>query len=123
MQTDDSRHDEHLMSAWLPSLGSIGRQLKAARKLLDVKQQIADHPWYAVGAAAVFGAWVALEMPRRKAGEPSWVAGAVASTAGAIALRVFREVALRQASSAVKEWYDSAVLQQAATINGRGPKH
>jgi hypothetical protein len=125
MQTDDTKHDDDggSVTAFRPKLESLGNRLKAARKLLDIKQQIADHPWYAVGAAAVSGAWVALEMPRRKSGEPSWVAGAVASTAGAIALRIFREVALRQASAAVKDWYDAAVLHQAATINNGRTKH
>ncbi len=40
-------------------VSGVRDRLNALRHKLDVRAQIAEHPWHAIAAAALFGAWFA----------------------------------------------------------------
>ena len=73
-----------------------------AARVAQLRAMIEQHPWQIVGAAALFGAWLAFEPPRVRVREPS----VVLSIIGAVALRFAREAAFRHAAELAKRWWD-----------------
>jgi hypothetical protein len=78
-------------------LGQLGRRIKR----VDLRSQIVDHPFPAIGIAAAVGALVGLArpMPRR-----SRISGALMAVASTIGFRVLREAAMVQLASYAKQY-------------------
>jgi hypothetical protein len=70
-------------------LGALGRRIKR----VDLRSQIVDHPFMAVGIAAGVGALIGLARPMPKRGRVSGAAMALLSTIG---FRLAREAAMVQ---------------------------
>lgn len=70
-------------------LGNFGRRIKR----IDLRSQIVDHPFAAVGIAAGVGALIGLARPMPKRGP---ISGAMMALVSAIGFRVVREAAMVQ---------------------------
>lgn len=79
---------------------------RLARRKLDLEARIAAHPLSALGVALGLGAVLALLGRRRGHGpEDRTVRGMLSGAAGALVLRIARDVALGRASSAAQQWW------------------
>jgi hypothetical protein len=76
-------------------LGQIGRRIKR----VDLRSQIVDHPFAAIGIAAGVGAIIGLARPMPHRGRVSGALMAVLSTIG---FRLVREAAITQLASYAK---------------------
>ncbi len=77
--------------------GQVGRSLKK----LDLRSQIVDYPFAAVGIAAGVGALIGLV---RAKPEPSRLGGIIVTTLGAIGFRLIREAAVKELGSYAKNY-------------------
>jgi hypothetical protein len=78
-------------------LGQVGRSLKK----VDLRKQIVDYPFAAVGIAAAVGAIVGLVRPKP---QPGRITGALISTLGLIGFRLVREAAVRELGQYAKNY-------------------
>jgi hypothetical protein len=76
-------------SAIKQKLGQVGRSLKK----LDLRKQIVDYPFAAVGIAAAAGVIVGLVRPKP---EPGRFSSLLLTTLGAIGFRLVREAAVKE---------------------------
>jgi hypothetical protein len=79
-------------------LGAIGRRIKR----VDLRSQITDHPFAAIGIAAGVGAIIGLARPMPQRGRVSGALMAVLSTIG---FRLVREAAITQLASYAKQQF------------------
>lgn len=92
-----SRRVTQARDALRSHLEGLGRRVEA---------HITAHPLRAVGIAAGFGAILAIARTRRPRPEDvRTVRGMLSAAAGALALRILRDVALGRASSAAQQWW------------------
>lgn len=63
-----------------------------------LEARVAEHPWQAVGAAFLLGAWVGAEPPHVPRNQ---IARAVFAMIGSITIRILREAMLRELGTAV----------------------
>lgn len=78
-------------------LGQFGRSLKK----IDLRKQIVEYPFAAVGIAAGVGAIIGLARPKP---QPGRVTGALISAAGLIGFRLIREAAVRELGEYAKNY-------------------
>jgi hypothetical protein len=78
-------------------LGQFGRSLKK----IDLRKQIVDYPFAAVGIAAAAGALIGLVRPKP---QPGRITGALISTLGVIGFRLVREAAVRELGQYAKNY-------------------
>ena len=88
---------EDAESAFKQKLGAAGRQLKK----LDLRKQIVEYPFAAIGIAAAAGAIVGIVRPKPQAGRFSSL---LMTTLGAIGFRLVREAAVTQLGLAAKNY-------------------
>jgi hypothetical protein len=77
-------------------LGQLGRRIKR----VDVRSQIVDHPFAAVGIAAGVGAIIGLARPMPRRGR---VSAAVVALATTIGFRLVREAVMMQLTQLAKD--------------------
>jgi hypothetical protein len=97
---------EEKMSGVKQRLGAFGRRIKR----VDLRSQIVDHPFMAVGIAAGVGALVGLARPMPKRGPISGAMMAVLSTIG---FRLAREAAMVRLGQYAKGLLNKEQGQQA----------
>jgi hypothetical protein len=78
-------------------LGQVGRSLKK----VDLRKQIVDYPFAAVGIAVAAGALIGLVRPKP---QPGRISGALISTLGVIGFRLVREAAVRELGQYAKNY-------------------
>jgi hypothetical protein len=78
-------------------LGQAGRSLKK----IDLRKQIVDYPFAAVGIAAAAGAIIGLVRPKP---QPGRITGALISTLGIVGFRLVREAAVRELGQYAKNY-------------------
>ncbi len=95
--TDDvyARGEEEV-SGLKRRLGQLGRRIKR----VDVRSQIVDHPFAAVGIAAGVGAIIGIARPMPRRGR---VSAAVIALATTIGFRLVREAVMMQLTQLAKE--------------------
>lgn len=77
---------------------------------LDLRGRIAASPWPVVGAAALLGAWFAFapkREPRIRSETRTRLADVAIAALSAIALRMARDAALRQAGAIARRWWET----------------
>ena len=68
-----------------------------------IRDFVVEHPWQAIGFAALIGAaFGALAAPRGKIGE------LLGATVGAFAMRLLRDLAIREVTASAKRWREHA---------------
>jgi hypothetical protein len=97
MENNDTITVQDAESAFKQKLGAVGRQLKK----LDLRTQIVDYPFAAVGIAAAVGAIVGAVRPKPQVGRFSSL---LMTTLGAIGFRLVREAAVQQLGIAAKNY-------------------
>lgn len=93
-------------------LSELDHRVRSIRDKLAVSAQIDAHPHAAVGAALALGMIVG---SRRHREEPNGVANAIAAAVTALAIRAFKDVALRQVRGAISSWLEDD--RQGSPIN------
>ncbi len=88
---------ENEESAVKQKLGQIGRSLKK----VDLRKQIVEYPFAAIGIAAAAGAIVGLVRPKRETGRLSSL---IVTTLGAIGFRLVREAAVKELGQYAKNY-------------------
>jgi len=83
------------------------------QRLDELRRRIAERPWLAVGAAALFGALLGFEPPHVRS--KSKVGDAVLAAIGAVALRLAREAAFRHLGELAKNWWEETAKQRPET--------
>ncbi len=78
-------------------LGQFGRSLKK----VDLRKQIIEYPFAAVGIAAAAGVIVGLARPKP---QPGRITGALISTLGLVGFRLIREAAVRELGQYAKNY-------------------
>jgi hypothetical protein len=78
-------------------LGQVGRSLKK----VDLRKQIVEFPFAAIGIAAAAGALVGLVRPKA---QPGRITGALISTLGVIGFRLVREAAVKELGAYAKNY-------------------
>jgi hypothetical protein len=86
---------EEEVSGIKQKLGSFGRRIKR----MDLRSQIVDHPFAAVGIAAGVGAIIGLARPMPRRGP---ISGAMMALLSTIGFRLVREAAMVQLGSYAK---------------------
>jgi len=89
---------ENEQSALEQRLGQIGRAVKR----VDLRKQIVEYPFAAVGIAAAAGAIVGLVRPTKP--QPGRLSSLLVTTLGAIAFRLVRETAVRELGTYAKNF-------------------
>lgn len=89
---------ENEQSAVKQRLGQIGRSLKK----VDLRKQIVDYPFPAVGIALAAGAIVGLVRPKP---QPSRFSSLLFGTLGAIGFRLVREAAVKELGAYAKNYF------------------
>jgi hypothetical protein len=90
----------------------LHRRFNEAKHKLSVTDQIAAHPWPAVGIALAVGALLGFSSGGKKPTivEQKSVGGriteALVGIAGTIALKMIREMAVKQFGGAAKKWWE-----------------
>ena len=84
-------------SAVKQKLGQIGRQLKK----VDLRKQIVEYPFPAIGIALAAGALVGLVRPKP---QPSRLGSVIVTTLGAIGFRLVREAAVKELGAYAKNY-------------------
>jgi hypothetical protein len=113
MHTDrlDPDHLDEARASLIARIEELGRRLHAARERLDLPAHIVAHPLAAVGIA--FAAGALLGMRRRRPITPGdgpverSFARVVAAGIGALALRVGKEIAFKQAADYARGWWSA----------------
>lgn len=105
---DVDRTIEAARASLVEHMSELGRRFKAARGKLDVPARIAAHPLAAVGVAFALGALLGRRRARSSSGDGEAPgAGRLALAGlGALAFRIMRDAALREASGAAMRWWD-----------------
>lgn len=103
---------EHAEAAVKHRLGQVGRTLKK----VDLRKQIIEFPFAAVGIAAAAGAIVGLVRPTPERGR---ISGALISTLGVIGFRLIRETAMRELGTYAKNYVLNR-KDQNADLGGQG---
>jgi hypothetical protein len=88
---------ENEQSAVKQKLGQIGRSLKK----VDLRKQIVEYPFAAIGIAAAAGAIVGLVRPKP---QPGRVSSLLFTTLGAIGFRLVREAAVKELGQYAKNY-------------------
>ena len=88
---------ENEQSAVKQKLGQIGRSLKK----VDLRKQIVEYPFAAVGIAAAAGALVGLVRPKP---QPGRFSSLLFTTLGAIGFRLVREAAVKELGQYAKNY-------------------
>lgn len=96
MQENDNNL-ENAESAIKQRLGQVGRSMKK----LDLRKQIVDYPFPAVGIAVALGAIVGAVRPKP---QPSRLGGLIVTTLGAIGFRLIREAAVKELGTYAKNY-------------------
>ena len=106
--TDPERQIEDARAKLVAHLGELGRRFKAARARLDIPAQIAARPLATVGAAFAVGALLGLRAAGRSRREPSEgrLGRALLAGLGALAVRAGKELAMRGAAQAARNWWE-----------------
>ena len=117
--TEDDRRMAQIKASLLARVDELGRRIKDARDKFDIKAHIASHPLVAMSVAAAVGALLGLRAGERSAPssedvERSMGAAAMAALAG-IAIRVAKDLAVRQLVGATKSWIDGQDSQTEAS--------
>ena len=94
---NESIEFENEQSAVKQKLGQIGRSLKK----VDLRKQIVEYPFAAIGIAAAAGAIVGLVRPKRETGRLSSL---IVTTLGAIGFRLVREAAVKELGQYAKNY-------------------
>jgi hypothetical protein len=84
-------------SAIKQKLGQVGRSLKK----VDLRKQIVDYPFAAIGIAAAAGAIIGLVRPKP---EPGRFSSLLFTTLGAIGFRLVREAAVKELGTYAKNY-------------------
>ena len=105
-------HLDEARASLIARIEELGRRFHVAREKLDLPAHIAAHPLASVGAAFVLGALLGLRRrrPRTTASEPTVersLAGAIAAGVGAFALRLAKEIALKQVAESARGWWST----------------
>ena len=104
---DPDRLDEARASL-IARIEELGRRLHAARERFDLPAHIVAHPLAAVGIAFAAGALLGISRRRpAKADSERSLAGVVAAGVGALALRVGKEIAFKQAADYARGWWSA----------------
>jgi hypothetical protein len=117
-ERDPERYIEEARRSLLEHLSELGRRFKSARGKFDLPAHIAAHPLAATGAAFALGAlrggrgrerereleYGEVREHRDERG-PSRT-GLLLAGVGALAIRLVKEIAMREASDAVLRWWD-----------------
>lgn len=106
---DPDRQIEDARASLVAHLGELGRRFKAARATMDIPARIAARPLLAVGAAFAAGALLGLGRGGRGPREvrPGGGLGrAVMAGLAAIAVRVGKELAMREAAEVARNWWE-----------------
>jgi len=93
----------------------LGRRFHAARAKLDLRAHIVAHPLASVGAAFAVGALLGLSgrAPRPAAAAATdaavkrGIGGVIAAGVGAFALRLAKEIALKQVAESARGWWSA----------------
>jgi hypothetical protein len=122
---DPERQIEEARAALVAHLSELRHRLAVARARVDLPAKIAAHPLASVGAAFALGALLGMRGGGRRrvgrvgeAGEAGEhrVARLVFATLGALAVRLGKELALREATEAAHGWWER---RQAASSEDR----
>jgi hypothetical protein len=97
METTNVEGLENEQSAIKQKLGQVGRSLKK----VDLRKQIVDYPFAAIGIAAAAGAIVGLVRPKP---QPGRLSSLVVTTLGAIGFRLVREAAVKELGQYAKNY-------------------
>lgn len=97
MDNLDVNQDAGAKAAIKQKLGQVGRQLKK----VDVRQNIVDYPFAAIGIAAAAGAIVGLVRPKPQHGR---ISSLLFATLGTIGYRLVREAAVAQLGAYAKNY-------------------
>jgi hypothetical protein len=97
METTNVEGLENEQSAIKQKLGQVGRSLKK----VDLRKQIVDYPFAAIGIAAAAGAIVGLVRPKP---QPGRLSSLVVTTLGAIGFRLVREAAVKELGQHAKNY-------------------
>lgn len=113
--TDPERQIEDARAKLVAHLGELGRRFKAARARLDIPAQIAARPLATVGAAFAVGALLGLRASGQRRREPreGGLGRAVLAGLAALAVRAGKELAMRGAAQAARNWWEQHQQQQA----------
>jgi hypothetical protein len=95
MSIDNNIDIEETESGIKQKLGQFGRSLKR----IDLRKQIVEYPFAAIGIAAAAGAIVGLVRPKPQAGRFSSL---LFTTLGAIGFRLVRDTAVRELGNYAK---------------------
>ena len=94
---EDIEGFETEQSAVKQKLGQIGRSLKK----VDLRKQIVEYPFAAIGIAAAAGAIVGLVRPKP---QPGRISSLLFTTLGAIGFRLVREAAVKELGQYAKNY-------------------
>ena len=91
--------------------------------LASLEARVAEHPWQTLGGAFLLGAWIGLDPPRAPRNP---FARAVFAMIGSLAIRVVREVAIRdlaaRAAQTLPERRTSSSGQRSDLSRSSGPE-
>jgi hypothetical protein len=117
---ESDREIEDAKASLMARVEELGRRIQDARHKLDVPAHIAAHPKLAVGVAFALGALFGLAgggKPRAREDnlpgqrEQRGMGGLVTAVLGALIMRVMKDFALGQVSTAAKEWLDPTLAK------------
>lgn len=99
-------------SAIKQKLGRIGRQLKK----VDLRKQIVDYPFAAVGIAAAAGAIVGFVRPKP---EPGRLSSLLFTTLGAIGFRLVREAAVKELGTYARNYISNRRTERSESFDSQ----
>ena len=105
-RSDPDRQIEEARASLVAHLGELGRRFRAARARFDLPAQIAARPLASVGVALGVGALLGLRGRPRRPGGGGGLGRAAAAALGALALRLAKELAMRGATEAARDWWE-----------------
>lgn len=96
------------MSELRQQLDEVRRRVGYMARRLDLRARVSAHPFQAIGAAALAGAWLGFERRKPLSRLDSTIGDLVIAAVGALVVRTVREAAFSELAGVAKQWWEDS---------------